>query len=320
MSGSDMGSRALTAIVTGAAQGIGAAEALRLAADGYRVILNDVKPDGLQAVIGRSDHKDRLVSVPGDISDPETAQALVAEATRAGYRLETVVNNAAIVGMGMVFDLSPHDWDSVMAVNARGAFLLSREAARYWRDSAKAEGTPLRANLINTTSRSALLANPGQTNYAASKAAVAVMTQTMARELRAFGVRCNAIAPRAYTAMTWENVGEFEPSRIPEWSPDHVAEFVSFLCGPGGDGISGQIFVVHGPRVAVARTWQVSEPVEMDYAAGPDSVLDRLHGLFGEDPMQISAARSDADMPLLHPRKSPFEVEELGTAEPDSAT
>jgi 3-oxoacyl-[acyl-carrier protein] reductase len=138
------------------------------------------------------------------------------------------------------------------------------------------------------------------------------MTQTMARELRAFGVRCNAVAPRAYTAMTWENVGEFEPSHIPEWAPDHIADFVSFLCGPGGAEITGQIFVVHGPRVSLARTWQVSEPVEIDYAAGPSSVLDRVRGMFGEDPMQISAARSDADMPLLQARKSPFEVEELG--------
>jgi 3-oxoacyl-[acyl-carrier protein] reductase len=301
--------RSTAAIVTGAAQGIGAAEAEQLLASGRTVVLNDIDADLLEKTAKRLGGPEAAIAVPGDISRTETAKALVAEATHDGRRLDTVINNAGMIRNAMIYDVSDEDFDQVVAVNLRGTYMLSREAARYWREQAKTSGAPRRSTLVNTTSRAAILANPGQTNYGAPKAGIAVMTQILARELRPYGVRCNVIAPRAYTRMMWEGVGTFKESALEQWSPDHVGRFAAFLCGPGGDGITGQIFVVHGPRVSLVRTWAVSDPVDVDYGHGDDAILQRLGNLFAGDPMEIPAFEVD-DLPLADPHAhSPFRVE-----------
>jgi NAD(P)-dependent dehydrogenase (short-subunit alcohol dehydrogenase family) len=307
--GSGADPRPTAAIVTGAGQGIGAAEAEQLVASGRTVVLNDIDADLLEKTAKRLGGPEAAIAVPGDISKTETAKALVAEATRDGRRLDAVINNAGVVRNAMISDVSDEDFDQVVAVNLRGTFMLSREAAKYWREQAQASGAPSRSTLVSTTSRAAILANPGQTNYGASKAGVAVMTQILARELRPYGVRCNVIAPRAYTRMMWEGVGAFKESVLEQWSPDHVGRFAVFLCGPGGDGITGQIFVVHGPQVSLVRTWAVSDPAEVDYEHGDDAVLQRLGKLFAGDPMEIPAFEVD-DLPLADPHApSPFRVE-----------
>jgi 3-oxoacyl-[acyl-carrier protein] reductase len=311
MTAAQTGAPTTTAIVTGAAQGIGAAEAEQLVASGRTVILNDIDAGMLGDTVKRLGAVGVAIAVPGDIARTETAQALVAEATRDGRRLDVVINNAGMIANAMIHDVSDADFDNVVAVNLRGTYMLSREAARYWRDQARSTGLTPRSTLINTTSRAALLANPGQTNYGAPKAGVAVMTQILARELRPFGVRCNVIAPRAYTRMMWEGVGAFKDSVLDEWSPDHVGRFAAFLCGPGGAGITGQIFVVHGSRVSRVRTWEISEPVELDFEGGADAVMGRLGTLYGSDPMEISEFEVD-DLPLAEPSTpSPFRVEKV---------
>jgi len=311
-SGSGSSSRAATtsAIVTGAAQGIGAAEAERLVASGVHVVLNDIDADLLAQTVARLGGPDRAQGVVGDIAQPETARALVAAATADGRFLESVVNNAAVLRTGMVYDLVDADWDDVIAATLKGTFLLSREAARYWRRRAQETGEARRANLVLTTSRAAVLANPGQTSYAAAKAGVAVMAQTLARELRAYGVRCNAIAPRAYTKMMRDGVGDFDPAALEEWSPAYVGRFVEFLCGPHGADITGQLFVVHGWHVSLVRTWAVSEAVDVDWTAGHDAVAATVDTLFAGDPKAIPPFQVD-DLPLAKPDSvSPFQVDE----------
>ncbi|WP_353108094.1 SDR family oxidoreductase [Gordonia sp. (in: high G+C Gram-positive bacteria)] len=291
-----------TAIVTGAAQGIGEAEARALVAAGFMVILNDVDVDGLNATVNDLGGPDHAVGVPGDIADAETVDALIDAATGPDSVLDTVVNNAAVLRTGMVFDIDDSDWNSVLAATLTGTFRLCRAAARHWRDDG--EG---RKNLVLTTSRAAILANPGQTAYAAAKAGVAVMAQTLARELRPYGVQVNAIAPRAYTRMMRDGVGEFTAAAQEEWSPDHIGRFVAFLTTPEADGITGQVFVVHGPRAQLVRTWQVLEPVAFTFD-DPTSVGASVTELFAVDERGIADFMVD-DLPLADPKTpNPFAV------------
>lgn len=296
----------LSAIVTGAAQGIGAAEAEQLVATGRTVILNDLDATLLEQTTEKLG--DRAVAVAGDIADTETARALVAAATRDGRRLDVVINNAGAIANAPIQEISDTDFDRILAVNLRGPYMLSREAAIYWRQLASRADRVPRSTLINTTSRAALLANPTQSNYAAAKAGVAVMTQILARELKPAGVRCNVIAPRAYTKMMRDGSGEFDASVLADWAPEHIGRFAAFLCGPGGADVTGQIFVVHGPRVSLVKPWSVSDPVEVDYSAD-DATL--ITAVFGDAPTQIAEFEVD-DLPVADPgRRRPFRVEQV---------
>lgn len=296
---------ARTAIVTGAAQGIGKAEAERLVASGRTVVLADIDADLLADTVKELGGPEHAVGIVGDISNPDTADELIAAATADGAVLDTVVNNAAALRTGMVFDITDNDWDTVVSVTLGGTFRLSRAAAQHWRDN-PAGG---RKNLILTTSRAALLGNPGQTAYAAAKAGVAVMAQTLARELKPFDVQVNAIAPRAYTKMMRDGVGEFAASALEEWSPKHIGRFIEFLCSPSSSGITGQIFVVHGPRVQLVRTFEVQDPVEFDFATGSQADIDAsVDRIFAADPRAIADFMVD-DLPLAdRTGPSPFAV------------
>jgi 3-oxoacyl-[acyl-carrier protein] reductase len=164
--------------------------------------------------------------------------------------LHVVVNNAGLVRDRMLFNMSDEEWDLVVRVHLRGHFLLSRNAAAYWRGRSKAEGGPVYGRVINTSSEAFLMGSEGQPNYAAAKAGIAALTVATARSLGRYGVRANAICPRARTAMTIPVFGA-APEGPDPWAVDHVAEFVSYLASPAADAISGQVFIVYGGRVGL---------------------------------------------------------------------
>lgn len=293
-----------TAIVTGAAQGIGRAEAECLIAGGRTVVLNDIDANLLERTVDELGGPGQAIGIPGDIASSQTCEAMIAAATAGGGELDTVVANAAVLRNGMIFDQSDQDWKVVLDTTLTGTFRLARAAALHWRDN----GSEERRNLVLTTSRAALLANPGQTAYAAAKAGVAVMAQTLARELKPYNVQVNALAPRAYTQMMRDGVGEFSASALEEWSPRHIGRFVALLSTPAADGISGQVFIVHGPRVQLVRTWQACEPVTFDYDAGSAAVTAGVDELFAHDERRIADFMVD-DLPLADPTaESPFAV------------
>lgn len=286
-----------TAIVTGAAGGIGSAEAELLAAAGHHVVLNDVDERRLAEVVESLGGPSLATAVAGDIADADTARRLVAAATSADRALAVVVNNAGITADRMVFNMTDDDWDRALAINLRGTFLLTREAAKYWRAVAKSTGTRLDASLVNTTSRAALMANPGQTNYAAAKAGVVVLTQIVARELAAYGVRANAVAPRAFTAMMRTAFGDFREEELARWSPHHVARFVAYLCSPAGADISGQIFVVKGTEVSLTRSWEIQPPTDIDFSAAPAAVDAGMDRVFAGADRWIAPFQIGDDLP-----------------------
>ncbi|MGH3416565.1 MAG: SDR family NAD(P)-dependent oxidoreductase, partial [Actinocrinis sp.] len=184
------------AIVTGAAQGIGAAVALRLASEGAKIGVVDLTADRAQ---GTADEivkaGGEAVSVGGDVSQTADVQAAVAAVVERFGRIDILVNNAGITRDNLLFKMSDEDWDSVIAVNLRSAFLMSRECQKHFVKQKYGK-------IVSLSSRSAL-GNRGQANYAASKAGVMGLTATLAIELGPFGVNVNAVAPGYIaTAMT----------------------------------------------------------------------------------------------------------------------
>lgn len=253
VSSTDLSGR--VAVVTGAAAGLGRAEAIGLARSGATVVVND-----MPAALDTSDVLDEItaagskaVAVSGDISQRGTADELVTCADGLGG-LHIVVNNAGITRDRMLFNMTDEDWDAVIAVHLRGHFLLTRNAATYWRAKAKDAGGSLYGRLINTSSEAGLSGPAGQANYGAAKAGITALTLTAAKALGRYGVRANAICPRARTAMTSEVFGEapdLGAGQIDPLAPEHVVNLVRFLASPAAEAVNGQLFIVYGPTVTL---------------------------------------------------------------------
>jgi 3-oxoacyl-[acyl-carrier protein] reductase len=261
----------LVAVVTGAAAGLGRAEAIGLAGAGATVVVNDIAPalDDSDVVDAISAAGGKAVTVAGDISQRATADELVECADGLGG-LCIVVNNAGITRDRMLFNMTDDDWDAVIAVHLRGHFLLTRNAATYWRAQSKASGGPVYGRLVNTSSEAGLLGPEGQANYGAAKAGITALTLSAARALARYGVRANAICPRARTAMTAGVFGEapeLGSGQIDELSPEHVVSLVRFLASPAAEAVNGQLFVVYGPNV----TLLAAPTVERRFTADADA-------------------------------------------------
>ena len=279
------------AVVTGAAAGLGRAEAIGLARVGATIVVNDIagaldKSDVIDEIAAAGS---KAVAVAGDISQRSTADELVETADGLGG-LSIVVNNAGITRDRMLFNMSDEDWDAVMSVHLRGHFLLTRNAATYWRAKAKDAGGSqegqVYGRIINTSSEAGLVGPPGQANYGAAKSGITALTLSAARVLERYGVRANAIAPRARTAMTADVFGEspeLTEGQIDPLSPEHVVNLVRFLASPASEGVNGQLFIVYGPTVTLvaAPTAEQRFSAESD-AWDPSELSKTLQNYFAD--------------------------------------
>ncbi len=278
------------AVVTGAAAGLGRAEAIGLARAGATVVVNDIA-----SALDRSDVLDEIaaagakgVAVAGDISQRSTADELVETADGLGG-LGIVVNNAGITRDRMLFNMTDEDWDAVIAVHMRGHFLLTRNAATYWRAKAKENSGEVYGRIINTSSEAGLVGPVGQANYGAAKAGITALTLSASRALGRYGVRANAIAPRARTAMTADVFGdapELAEGEIDALSPEHVVTLVRFLASPAAQDVNGQLFIVYGPTVTLVAAPTVEAQFTAESEAwNPSDLSNSLQEYFaGRDP------------------------------------
>jgi NAD(P)-dependent dehydrogenase (short-subunit alcohol dehydrogenase family) len=240
------------AIVTGAGGGLGRAESVALADAGALLVLNDLSGDAIRetAEVIRGAGGQAVVR-DGDIGDWETGERLVSAALGEYGRLDILVNNAGVLRDRMIFTMSPDEWDLVIRVHLRGHFVTTRLATAHWREASKRAGGPVYARIVNTSSEAFLLGGPGQPNYAAAKAGIAALTVSTARGCHRYGVRANAICPRARTAMLGDMMSP-PPDEGPDpIAPEHVTPLVTYLASPAAERINGEVFVVHGGVAAV---------------------------------------------------------------------
>jgi NAD(P)-dependent dehydrogenase (short-subunit alcohol dehydrogenase family) len=270
------------AIITGAGRGIGREHALLFAREGAHVVVNDLggTPDGTGADASPAEEVVAEIQAIGgeavanhdDVADGEGADRLVQQAIDTYGALHVLVNNAGILRDRMVFSMTDEEWDAVIRVHLRGHFMPTRAAARYWRQRSK-DGDPLKASVINTTSTSGLLSNPGQTNYGAAKTGIATFTEICQKELWRYGVRCNAIAPAARTRLTAPlgGMGEAPETGFDRMAPENISPFVAYLATEDCP-IGGKVFFVFGGTVQLFQPWTVVDTIATDGAWSLDGL------------------------------------------------
>ncbi|MFF2505458.1 SDR family oxidoreductase [Streptomyces sp. NPDC058067] len=255
-------------IVTGAGRGLGWAHALAFAAEGARVVVNDlgVGLDGVPAADSPAAQVveeiralgGEAVAHGGDIATSDGAASLVATALDTFGRLDTLVNNAGFLRDRMLVNLDEDDWDAVMRVHLKGHFLPLKHAAAHWRAEAKAGRTPV-ARVVNTSSGAGLLGSVGQGNYSAAKAGIVGLTLVAAAEMGRYGVQVNAVAPAARTRMTEQTFAD--TMAAPEdgfdaMAPENVSPVVVWLGSAASDGVTGRVFEAEAGRITVMEGWR----------------------------------------------------------------
>ncbi|WP_232668386.1 SDR family oxidoreductase [Pseudonocardia sp. TRM90224] len=245
-----------TAIVTGAARGIGAATALRLAADGLAVAVIDLDESAAKGTVDAIESAGgRALAVGADVADAEQVEAAVTRVAAELGAPTVLINNAGVTRDNLLFKMSETDWDTVMGVHLRGSFLMARATQKYMVEAKW-------GRIVNLSSTSAL-GNRGQANYSTAKAGLQGFTKTLAIELGKFGVTANCIAPgfivSDMTRATAERIGEdwdtyvsARAAQIPvarAGQVEDIAHTVAFFVSEGAGFVSGQvIYVAGGPK------------------------------------------------------------------------
>ena len=274
------------AIITGAGRGIGREYALLFASEGAKVVVNDLG-DAAQEVV------DEIVAAGGqaianndDVADWEGGKRLIDAAVATYGDLHVLVNNAGILRDRVLINMTEDEWDAVIHVHLKGHFVPTRHAAAYWREQTKA-GRDVKASVINTSSTSGLLGNPGQTNYGAAKAGIAAFTTIAATELARYGVRVNAITPNARTRMTVETPGladivaaPTDAAEFDAWDPANIAPLVAYL-GTEDCPATGKVYFILGGQIRLFQPWTLTDTLEKDDRWTVAELQAEMHKLGG---------------------------------------
>jgi NAD(P)-dependent dehydrogenase (short-subunit alcohol dehydrogenase family) len=266
------------AVITGAGRGLGREHALLFAAEGAKVVVNDLGggPDGsgadataAQLVVDEIRATGgQAVANADDVTTADGADRMIRQAIEEFGALHVLVNNAGILRDRTIVNMTDGEWDDVIKVHLRGHFMPTRAAARYWREQSKAD-QELRPSLINTTSTSGLFSNPGQSNYGAAKTGIATLTIIAQKELQRYGVKANAIAPAARTRLTLATPGMTDAIlQTPEegfdpMDPANVSPFVAYLA-TADCPIAGRVFFVAGGGIHLFQPFAIIDSIAKD--------------------------------------------------------
>ncbi len=280
-------------VITGAARGLGRAHALEFAAEGAKVLVNDLGVDR-DGSGGASEPAQEVVAEiramggtaeanAADVADWDQAEAMIAQAVQTWGRLDTLVCNAGFLRDRMLANMSEPEWDAIMRVHLKGHFAPARHAVAHWRDRSKA-GENVQGRLINTSSGAGLLGSIGQGNYAAAKAGVAALTIQQSAEWGRYGVMVNAIAPDARTRMTAGIMYEEDaPDGWDDKDPANASPLVVWL-GSDPCDVTGRVFEIAGGALNVCDGWQHGHVVDVGRKFAAAEVGDAVHASIADSP------------------------------------
>jgi len=265
------------AIITGAGRGLGREHALLFAAEGAKVVVNDLggANDGSgtdqtpaeQTVADiRAMGAEAIVNTD-NVADWAGAKRMIDQAVEHFGDVDILVNNAGILRDRVLVNMSEAEWDAVIAVHLKGHFAPTHHAAAYWREQSK-NGVTKPRNLVHTSSTSGLFSNPGQANYGAAKSGIATFSQICAKELSRYNVKSNAIAPAARTRLTLatpglEDVMAAKDGQFDMWDPANVSPLVCYLSSAACE-FSGETFFVQGGQVTRVQSWTMAEEINQN--------------------------------------------------------
>ncbi|MFI5807074.1 SDR family oxidoreductase [Streptomyces sp. NPDC051561] len=281
--------------ITGAGRGLGRAHALAFAAEGAKIVVNDLGVSAQGAGVSGGPAQEvaeeirarggEAVAHGGDIATSEGAASLVATAVATFGALDTLVNNAGFLRDRMLVNLDEDDWDAVMRVHLKGHFLPLKHAAAYWRAEAKA-GRPRAARIINTSSGAGLLGSVGQGNYSAAKAGIIGLTLVAAAEMGRYGVQVNALAPAARTRMTEQTFAETMAApgegAFDAMAPENVSPLVVWLGSAASEGVTGRVFEAEAGRITVMEGWRPGPTADKGSRWTPAEAGESARKLLGE--------------------------------------
>jgi NAD(P)-dependent dehydrogenase (short-subunit alcohol dehydrogenase family) len=299
------------AIITGAGRGLGREHALAFAAEGAKVVVNDLGGDIHGEGADRAPAQqvvDEIEAMGGEAvantdsaADFEGAKRLVELAIETFGDLHVLVNNAGILRDRVLVNMTEAEWDAVIAVHLKGHFCPTHHAAAYWREQSKA-GKEVNAAIVSTSSGAGLLGNPGQTNYSAAKAGIASFGLVAAMELGRYGVRSNVIAPLARTRLTLATPGLDEAVKAPEdegafdvWGPANISPLVAYLSMVDCP-FTGGVFHVGGRHIGLFTGWTLGEVLDSDGRFTIDDLCARAPKLLEGRPALASQGTAVADL------------------------
>jgi NAD(P)-dependent dehydrogenase (short-subunit alcohol dehydrogenase family) len=283
-------------IVTGAGGGLGREHALAFAAEGAKVVVNDLGVSNhgeggskgpAQAVV------EEIKALGGEaiantesVSDFAAGRRMVEQAVDTFGRLDVVVNNAGFLRDRMFVSTSEEEWDAVINVHLKGHFCVTRHACEYWRNQSKA-GETVDARIINTSSGAGLQGSVGQATYSAAKGGIATLTLVQSAELGRYGVTANAIAPAARTRMTEAIFTDMKPPEdgsFDESHPGNVSPLVVWLGSPQSREVTGRVFEVKGGLIGVSDGWRDGPTYDKQAKWAPDEIGAKVMELISEAP------------------------------------
>jgi len=279
------------ALITGAGRGIGREIALMMAAQGARVVVNDLGGseggEGADAAPAQ-EVVDAIVTAGGQavantdsVADAGAAQAMVAQAIDTFGTLDCVVNNAGILRDAIFHKMSEHAWDSVINVHLKGSFNVSSAAARHFREQESGA-------IVHMTSTSGLIGNIGQANYAAAKLGIVGLSKSIALDMQRFNVRSNCIAPTAWTRMigtipTDTDKQKDRVEKLKQMTPDKIAPLAVYLCSDAARGVSGQIFCVRNNELFLMGQSRPLRGIHENERWTPESIATHAMPAFAPD-------------------------------------